>query len=372
MATKQENNRAKLYAALKQTISKKGSGWFSNEGSPILDEGMGLQEFVNTYFSSQKNFEKMYNDFTKVVTDKNTLVIDPSTQNLEFFYNKFACDLKWAAGVESCVNATKTEETKNSFPGCVQSIGSPKIASNGGAYIDGTDEKYRSLRFFNNGVVTNIATKTKGTYSCDEQNNVVIEMDQALPPTQPTDSTTQQPVQQTPAQQTPAQSQNPNRPKLTFHQCQGTYTPGCINTGSIASVQRCLDLTTNRHPDGSGYYDYILHDKLSTMGFRTGFTDADVSKICQMDTAKFRTGETQESDTPGQSTEPTESPRQTYEKYYAKLDGKETNRVKLKVNNLPDSDLKNLNEYLVTQGLYKIKNPKRRYGTKFVWGKKPS
>jgi hypothetical protein len=80
----------------------------------------------------------------------------------------------------------------------------------------------------------------------------------------------------------------------------------------------------------------------------------------------------QEQDPVGNSNVPKESPRQTYEKYYAKLDGKETDRVKLKVNNLPDEDLKNLSRYFATQGLYKIKNPRRKYGTKFVWGKKPS
>lgn len=187
------------------------------------------------------------------------------------------------------------------------------------------------------------------------------------------EETSQQPAQ--PAQQ-PAQPAQPaqqpaqqGRPPLQFHECQGTYVPGCINIDNISQVQRCLDLTSPKFPRGSGYFDYNLIDKLSVMGYKNGFTDADIPKICEMAAKKTKPFEAQENDTPGESTE---TPRQTYEKYYAKFDGKETDRVKLKINNLPDSDLKNLNKYFVTQGLYKIKNPKRRYGTKFVWGKKPS
>lgn len=372
MATRQANNRVILYKRLKTITPKGGTHMWSLTPGPILGSDVGLDEFTNEYFGNQQEFEKLYYKLTKTITSDDSFAVDPQENSIEDFYSWFACDLEWASGVEACANAAKADEVKNLFPGCVQSIGKIVNSANGTPYIDGTG-RYVGLRFSNNGGVINIRTKTKGTYTCDEQNTVVINMEQAasqnsVQSTQPEQPQQAQPVQPQP-EQPKQQTQNPQRPNLTFHECQGTYTPGCVNTDAIAQVQRCLDLTTPRHPRGSGYYDYILQDKLASMGYEKGFTDADVSKICSMDATKTKPFQAQENDVPG---EETESPRQTYEKYYAKLDGKETNRVKLKLSNIPDSDLTNLNKYFATQGLYKIINPKRRYGTKFVWGKKPS
>ena len=317
MATRQGNNRVILYKRLKTITPKPGDHIWSITPGPILDSDVGLNDFINDNFNSQKAFEALYYKLTRTITTDGTFAVDPQDNSLEDFYGWFACDLKWAAGNQPCIEAAKAAEQSK-----VQAVQQPQQ----------TPPPQQQAQ-------------------------------QTPPPQQPA----QQPAQQ--AQQPAQQAQNPDRPKLNFHQCQGTYVPGCVNTDAIAQVQRCLDLATPRHPRGSGYYDYLLHDKLSSMGYKNGFTDADVEKICSADATKTKPFQAQENDTPGESTE---SPRQTYEKYYAKLDGKETNRVKLKVSNLPDNDLTNLNKYFATQGLYKIKDPKRRYGTKFVWGKKPS
>lgn len=309
--TEQQQNRIKLFYGLKKTTIK-GGEHFWNSDHLFLDQGVLFKDFFKTYFSNQEVFEEFYNGLTATVTTDNEILVDMRAFPIEDFYSEYACDLKWAAGTQPCIDAGKSDKQ----------------------------------------------VKTQSVQQTQEK------------PTQPADSTVQkqQPVNTT-AQQTQPQTQTSERPKLNFRQCQGTYTPGCVNTDAIAQVQRCLDLTTPKHPRGSGYYDYILHDKLSSMGFKNGFTDADVSKICDMESTKTKPFQTQENDEPGQENE---TPRQTYEKYYAKLDGKETNRVKLKLSNIPDNDLQNLNKYFVTQGLYKIINPKRRYGTKFVWGKKTS
>jgi hypothetical protein len=306
MATRQGNNRVILYKRLKTITPKKGDHIWSMTPGPILGTDVGLNDFINDNFNSQANFEELYYKLTKTITSDGTFAVDPQDNSLEDFYGWFACDLKWAQGTQACIDAANAAKAQ------------PQVQPK--------------------------------------------QPKQQAQPQQP-----EQPKQQAQPQQQ-VQQQTTERPNLNFHQCQGTYTPGCVNTDAIAQVQRCLDLTTPRHPRGSGYYDYILHDKLSAMGFKNGFTDADVSKICDMDSTKTKPFQTQENEEPGQSEE---TPRQTYEKYYAKLDGKETNRVKLKLSNLPDNDLQNLNKYFATQGLYKIKNPKRRYGTKFVWGKKP-
>lgn len=308
MDTRQNRNRVRLYKGLKVKTPKKGSNFWNLTPGPVFDADYGYDEYLNDYFTNQKDFDSLYYKLTKTILSDDTFAIDPEQYSLEGFYDFLACDLEWAKGTQPCIAAAKNAQA---------------------------------------------------------QSKQQVQPQQPKQPEQP-----QQPKQQVQPEQPQAQQQSqPNeRPKLNFHQCQGTYTPGCVNTDAIAQVQRCLDLTTPRHPRGSGYYDYILHDKLSALGFKNGFTDADVSKICDMESTKTKPFQAQESDTPGQSEE---TPRQTYEKYYAKLDGKETGRVKLKLNNIPDNDLQNLNKYFATQGLYKIKNPKRRYGTKFVWGKKP-
>jgi len=303
--TGQQQNRIKLFYGLKKTMIK-GGEHFWNSDHLFLEQGVLFKDFFNSYFSNQNVFEKFYDGLTGTFTIDNEVIVNMAEFPLEDFYSEYACDLKWAAGTQACIEAAKSAEQSK-----------PQAAQ--------------------------------------QTQPAQQEQPQVQPKEEP-----QQQVQQ---------SQNPERPKLNYHPCQGTYTPGCINTKAISQVQLCLDLATPRYPNGSGFYDYALHDKLSAMGFSTGFTDADVAKICEMDAKKTKPFQAQENDTPGDSTE---SPRQTYEKYYAKLDGKETNRVKLKVSNLPDNDLNNLNKYFATQGLYKIKNPKRRYGTKFVWGKKPS
>ncbi len=175
----------------------------------------------------------------------------------------------------------------------------------------------------NGGRVKSITDPNKsGTWSDNQLNKSLSLFNKE----QSADLTSIQPQAKDITEQKQTQPQNPEeRPRLIFHQCQGTYSPGCVNTDAIAQVQRCLDLTTARHPRGSGYYDYILHDKLSSMGYKNGFTDADIPKICEMAAKKtkpFRI-QTQENENSIQQTGKQTPPKQPQSPNGSKLTFKE-------------------------------------------------
>jgi hypothetical protein len=70
----------------------------------------------------------------------------------------------------------------------------------------------------------------------------------------------------------------PKPPKTDrYHICTGTYTQGCKTapTGPIGVVQGCLGLVVD------GKFWKKTQDALVAKGFSNGFTDTDVSKICQ-------------------------------------------------------------------------------------------
>lgn len=63
------------------------------------------------------------------------------------------------------------------------------------------------------------------------------------------------------------------KPSPKFRDCKGTYTQGC-KSGVIKKVQGCL----NVKPDG--LFGPKTQGALESKGFKNGFTDADVDKIC--------------------------------------------------------------------------------------------
>ena len=76
--------------------------------------------------------------------------------------------------------------------------------------------------------------------------------------------------------------QNPNQtkckkvvptPKSKFKDCTGTYTQGC-KSDVIKKVQGCLNIK----PDG--LFGPKTQGALESKGYKTGFTDADVDKLC--------------------------------------------------------------------------------------------
>jgi hypothetical protein len=64
---------------------------------------------------------------------------------------------------------------------------------------------------------------------------------------------------------------DPNKPK--FKDCKGTYTQGC-KSEVIRKVQGCLNIK----PDG--LFGPKTQGALESKGYKTGFTDADVDKLC--------------------------------------------------------------------------------------------
>ena len=78
---------------------------------------------------------------------------------------------------------------------------------------------------------------------------------------------------------TPSPSPKPKPPKTDrYHICTGTYTQGCKTapTGPIGVVQGCLGgLVVD------GRFWKKTQDALAAKGFPNGFTDTDISKICQ-------------------------------------------------------------------------------------------
>ena len=65
----------------------------------------------------------------------------------------------------------------------------------------------------------------------------------------------------------------PNPKKSTYKDCKGTYTQGC-KSDVIRKVQGCL----NVKPDGA--FGPKTQGALESKGFKNGFTDADVDKLC--------------------------------------------------------------------------------------------
>jgi hypothetical protein len=60
----------------------------------------------------------------------------------------------------------------------------------------------------------------------------------------------------------------------TYKECKGTYTKGCKST-VIGTVQACLGLVSD------GKFGPKTQSALESKGFKNGFTDADVDKICK-------------------------------------------------------------------------------------------
>lgn len=60
-----------------------------------------------------------------------------------------------------------------------------------------------------------------------------------------------------------------------YKQCSGTYKLYCYNKNVIGQVQGCLGLKQD------GYFGPKTQAALKGVGFENGFTDADVTKICQ-------------------------------------------------------------------------------------------
>lgn len=178
--------------------------------------------------------------------------------------------------------------------------------------------------------------------------------------------------------------------KIKYRLCEtGPYTLGCYNKDVISQVQRCIGAVSGRAPRGDGYFGPITQSKLAEIGLTNGFTDADVDRICSLRPGdKLTPGEapTNPPDATNKPIEPIagnipqqpldtstiETPRQTYERYFKdnKFDSRQKNRIKLKVHELSNKDLNNLNEYFKTQGYYKLKNPEKKYGVKYVWKQK--
>jgi len=61
--------------------------------------------------------------------------------------------------------------------------------------------------------------------------------------------------------------------KSSYKPCKGTYTKGC-KAGAIIQIQGCLSLV----PDGK--FGVKTQAALESKGYKNGFTDADITKIC--------------------------------------------------------------------------------------------
>jgi|688.fasta_scaffold00102_26 hypothetical protein len=67
------------------------------------------------------------------------------------------------------------------------------------------------------------------------------------------------------------------KPKSSYKFCKGTYTKGC-KSNAIIQIQGCLGLK----PDG--FFGPKTQAALQAKGYNNGFTDADITKICNMST----------------------------------------------------------------------------------------
>lgn len=67
------------------------------------------------------------------------------------------------------------------------------------------------------------------------------------------------------------------KPKSSYKFCKGTYTKGC-KSNAIIQIQGCLGLK----PDG--FFGPKTQSALQAKGYNNGFTDADITKICNMST----------------------------------------------------------------------------------------
>lgn len=63
--------------------------------------------------------------------------------------------------------------------------------------------------------------------------------------------------------------------KSKYKECTGTYKKYCYNKEVIGKVQRCLEITDD------GAFGPKTQAALEKAGFKNGFTDADVDKICK-------------------------------------------------------------------------------------------
>jgi hypothetical protein len=103
-----------------------------------------------------------------------------------------------------------------------------------------------------------------------------------------------------PSKETPETEKQ--KPQSRYKQCSGTYKIYCYNKNVIGQVQGCLGLKQD------GYFGPKTQAALKDIGFENGFTDADVTKICQKNDNNVRPEVTTASTLQSKGIQPIQTP----------------------------------------------------------------
>ena len=189
-----------------------------------------IDAFNSQYFSNDTTVKDLWK---KLIKNRDY------TKTLKDFYTKYACDLSWAKKTTYCGGGNTNTSTWDNFP-CVVELAKSKGVSLG------SDNSYEinGFKYFTTGYKYNRVGKSS-KFKCDDPQFIKHNG-----------------------------GGGGGRTSRKYHDCPtGPYTQGC-KSEVIRKVQGCIGVKDD------SFFGPKTQGALESKGFKNGFTDTDVTKLC--------------------------------------------------------------------------------------------